>query len=57
MYYFVMGIIFNIYCDVDNFVIYLFFGIVIINFFNEGFGNVMNLIVDNGVLVWKIYFF
>lgn len=55
VYYFVMGIILNIHRDVDNFAIYLFSGIVIINLFNEGFGNATNSIVDNGALVRKIY--
>ncbi len=55
VYYFVMGIILNIHRDVDNFAIYLFSGIVIINLFNEGFSNATNSIVDNGPLVRKIY--
>ncbi|WP_344060865.1 ABC transporter permease [Microbacterium pumilum] len=55
IYYFVMGIILQIHHDVQNFAIYLFSGVVIINLFNEGFGNATNAIVDNGSLVRKIY--
>jgi len=55
VYYFVMGIILQIHRDVENFAIYLFAGVVIVNLFNEGFGNSTNSIVDNGSLVRKIY--
>ena len=55
IYYFVMGIILQVHRDVQNFAIYLFAGVVIINLFNEGFGNATNSIVDNGSLVKKIY--
>ncbi|MGL4255266.1 MAG: ABC transporter permease [Microbacterium sp.] len=55
VYYFVMGVILQIHKDVENFAIYLFAGVVVINLFNEGFGNATNAIVDNGSLVRKIY--
>ncbi|WP_413782936.1 ABC transporter permease [Microbacterium sp. YJN-G] len=55
VYFFVMGIILNIHREVDNFAIYLFSGIVIVNLFNEGFSNATNSIIDNGALVRKIY--
>lgn len=55
VYYFVMGVILGIHRDVENFAIYLFAGVVVINLFNEGFGNATNSIVDNGSLVRKIY--
>ena len=54
VYYFVMGFILGGH-GVDNFAIYLFSGIVIINLFNEAFGNATSAIVDNGSLVRKIY--
>lgn len=38
-----------------NYVIYLFSGMVMINFFNEVFGNVTRSIVQNAPLVGKIY--
>lgn len=55
VYYFVMGIVLQIHRDVQYFAIYLFAGVVIINLFNESFGNATNSIVDNGSLVRKIY--
>lgn len=55
VYYFVMGVVLGINRDIENFAIYLFSGVVIINLFNEGFGNATNSIVDNGSLVKKIY--
>lgn len=55
VYYFVMGIVLGIHRDVQNFAIYLFAGVVVVNLFNEGFGNATNSIVDNGSLVRKIY--
>ncbi|MDY0908982.1 ABC transporter permease [Microbacterium sp. CFBP9034] len=54
VYYFVMGFILGGH-GIDNFAIYLFSGIVIINLFNEAFGNATTAIVDNGSLVRKIY--
>lgn len=38
-----------------NYVIYLFSGIVLINFFSEGLGNASRSIVGNGGLIKKIY--
>jgi ABC-2 type transport system permease protein len=55
IYYFVMGIILQFHRDVQNFAIYLFAGIVVVNLFNEAFGNATNAIVDNRALVKKIY--
>ena len=55
IYYFVMGIILNLHGSIQNFAIYLFSGVVIVNLFNEAFGNATSAIVDNGSLVKKIY--
>lgn len=55
IYYFVMGVILQLHKDVENFAIYLFSGVVIVNLFNEAFGNATNSIVDNRALVKKIY--
>jgi ABC-2 type transport system permease protein len=55
VYYFVMGIVLGIHRDVPNFAIYLFAGVVVVNLFNEGFGNATSSIIDNGSLVKKIY--
>ncbi|MGW9112808.1 ABC transporter permease [Microbacterium sp. NPDC055683] len=55
MYYLVMGIIFEGDRGIANYPIYLFAGLVAVNFFNEAFGNATNAIVDNRALVKKIY--
>jgi len=55
MFYIVMGVFLRFGEDVPNFPIYLFAGIVLVNFFSEGFGNATRSIVDNEALVKKIY--
>jgi ABC-2 type transport system permease protein len=55
IYYFVVGQILGMHRDVPNFPIYLFSGIVVVNLFNEAFGNATSSIVDNRALVRKIY--
>ncbi|WP_392508635.1 ABC transporter permease [Naumannella halotolerans] len=55
VFYIVMGQFLNLSRTIDNFAVYLFSGIVVINFFTEAFGNATNSIVDNGALVKKIY--
>lgn len=55
IYYIVMGIILQFHRDIPNFAIYLFSGIVVVNLFNEAFGNATTAIVDNRALVKKIY--
>lgn len=54
MFYIVMGVFLRL-ADIDNFAVYLFSGIVLVNFFSEGFGNATRSIVDNEALVKKIY--
>ncbi len=55
MYFLVVGYIFNGNRGIANFPIYLFAGLVAVNFFNEAFGNATTAIVDNRALVKKIY--
>lgn len=55
IYYLVMGVILQYHRDIENFAIYLFSGIIVVNLFNEAFGNATNAIVDNRALVKKIY--
>lgn len=55
IYYFVMGVILQFHRDVENFAVYLFSGVVIVNLFNEAFGNATSSITDNRALVRKIY--
>ncbi|WP_293781850.1 ABC transporter permease [uncultured Aeromicrobium sp.] len=55
VYYFVMGIVLQLHRDIEHFPVYLFAGIILVNFFNEAFGNATNAIVENRALVRKIY--
>jgi ABC-2 type transport system permease protein len=55
VFFVVMGLFLGLNRGVDNFAVYLFSGIVVINFFNEGFGNATRSILENGALVQKIY--
>lgn len=55
IYYFIVGLVLNVHRDMENFAVYLFSGIVVVNLFNEAFGNATNSIVDNRALVKKIY--
>ena len=55
VYYLVMGLFLKLHGDIDHFAVYLFSGIVVVNFFNEGFGNATSSITENGALVKKIY--
>lgn len=55
IYYFVMGVILQVHRGIENFAIYLFAGIVVVNLFNEAFDNATKSIVENSALVRKIY--
>ena len=55
VYFVALGIFMNLRAQIDDYPIYLFSGIVVINFFSEGFGNATRSIVWNGALVRKIY--
>lgn len=54
-FYLVMGVFLDLNRGIDNFAIYLFSGIVVVNLFSEAFGNATKSIVDNAPLVKKIY--
>lgn len=55
VFYLAMGKFLGLERALPNFVIYLFSGIVIVNFFSEVFGNATRSIVANADLVKKIY--
>ncbi|WP_244971485.1 ABC transporter permease [Paramicrobacterium chengjingii] len=55
VYYLVMGRIIGLDRGIDNFPVYLFSGIVVVNLFNESFSNATTSIVSNKALVKKIY--
>ncbi|WP_395656132.1 ABC transporter permease [Nocardioides sp.] len=54
IYYFVVGILFNLHSNVENFAIHMFCGMVIVHFFNETFNAGTRSIVRNRSLVKKM---
>ena len=55
VYYIAMGIFLELEKNLENFAIYLFSGIVLMNLFGEIFGNASRSMTDNGGLLKKIY--
>lgn len=55
VFYFAVGVFMKMNRDIPNYIIYLFSGIVIINYFSESFGNATRSVVANTALVKKIY--
>lgn len=55
VFYFAVGVFLKMNQALPNFAIYLFAGIIAINFFNEAFGNATRSVVGNSALVKKIY--
>ncbi len=54
IYYFVMGVLFQLHQNVPNFAIHMFCGIMIVHFFNETFNAGTRSIVRNKALVQKM---
>lgn len=55
VFYVAMGVFLGLNKGVPNYAVYLFSGIIAMNFFNEAFGNAARSIVGNGNLIKKIY--
>jgi len=55
VFYVAMGLFLGLEKGIDNYAIYLFSGIVVVNFFTETFGNAARSVVGNGGLIKKIY--
>lgn len=55
VYYFVLGLVLQMQRNVENYPVYLFTAIIVINLFSEGFGNATTAITENSALVRKIY--
>ena len=55
VFYFVIGVFFKMNNAVDSYAVYLFSGIIAMNFFSEAFGNATRSITGNWALVKKIY--
>jgi len=54
IYYFVMGVLFNLHKDVENFAIHMYCGLILVHFFNETFNAGTRSIVRNKALVQKM---
>lgn len=55
VFYLALGVFLELNRNIENYAVYLFSGIVVINFFSEGFGNATRSVVGNSPLVRKIY--
>lgn len=55
VFYFAIGVFMQMNGRVPNYVVYLFSGVVVINYFTEIFGNATRSVVGNAALVKKIY--
>ena len=55
VYFFALGVFLRVNENLEDFAIYLFAGLVVMNFFGEAFGNAARSIVRNAPLVNKIY--
>lgn len=55
VFFIALGVFLGLNRGLENFAVYLFSGIVLINFFSEIFGNASRSITDNGGLLKKIY--
>ena len=55
VFYFAMGVFLDLNRGIEYFAVYLFSGIVVINFFSEAFGNATRTLIWNAQLIKKIY--
>ena len=55
VFYIAMGLFLGLERGMHNYAIYLFAGMIVINFFSEGFGNGARAMVVNSALIRKIY--
>lgn len=55
VFFLALGIFLRLNSSMEMYPIYLFSGLIVINFFNEAFSNGTKSIVDNGALVKKIF--
>lgn len=55
VFYVALGVFLGLNRGIQNYAVYLFSGIVVMNYFNESFGNAARSIVGNGQLIKKIY--
>ena len=53
--FFALGIVLRVGDQIPNYALYMFSGVIVINFFSEAFSNATRSIVSNAALVKKIY--
>lgn len=55
VFYLALGVFLQLNKGIEDYAVYLFSGIVVVNFFGEGFSNATRSIVGNAALIRKIY--
>lgn len=55
VFYFAIGVFMRMNQQIENYVIYMFSGVVLVNYFSEIFGNATRAVAGNAPLVKKIY--
>jgi ABC-2 type transport system permease protein len=55
VFFLALGVFLQLNQSMESYPIYLFSGLIVINLFNEAFGNGTRSLVDNGSLIKKIY--
>lgn len=55
VFYFAVGVFMRMNAAIENYVIYMFSGVILVNYFSEIFGNATRSVVGNAALVKKIY--
>ncbi len=55
VFYFAVGVFMGMNRAIPNYVVYMFSGVVLINYFSESFGNATRSVLANSPLVKKIY--
>ena len=55
VFFLALGVFLRLNDSIENYPVYLFSGLILINFFSEGFSNATKSLVDNGALIKKIY--
>jgi ABC-2 type transport system permease protein len=55
VFFLALGVFLRLNGTLESYPIYLFSGLIVVNLFNEAFGNGTRSLVDNGALIKKIY--
>lgn len=55
VFYFAIGVFMQMNRNIPNYIVYMFAGVIVINYFSEAFGNCTRSLVGNQDLVKKIY--